>query len=68
MYHKLKISVDKNPKTDGVVSCRTVSMREWLMRLFLGDSRKLVVLVPGDSVKEIIISQTHGRSEKKCLN
>ena len=57
MKHKLKISVSKNPKTGGLVTCRNVSMRERLLRFFLGDKRRITVLIPGDSVGEIAICE-----------
>ena len=57
MKHKLKISVSKAPQTGGIVSCRGVSVRERLLRFLFGDERKVTVLIPGDSVKEIAICE-----------
>ena len=55
MKHNLKISVSKKPKSEGVVSCRNVTMRERLLRFLLGDKQKITILVPGDSVEELAI-------------
>ena len=58
MKHKLKISVSGKPQTGGLVSCRTVTIREKLFRFLLGDKRRVTVLVPGESVSEIAICET----------
>lgn len=57
MKHNLKISVSKNPKPGGVVSYRKVSIRERILRLLLGDTKRLTILVPGDSVSELSICE-----------
>jgi len=58
MKHNLTISVSKKPQTGGIVACRTVTVREKLMKLFLGDLQKVTILVPGDSVDEVAIKET----------
>lgn len=57
MKHKLKISVSKNPQTGGIVTCRNVTIRERFIRFLLGDKQKLTILVPGDTVQELAISE-----------
>ena len=57
MRHKLKVSVSKEPKTGGIAAVRKVSVRERLLRLLLGEMRRVVVLIPGDKVDEIAISE-----------
>lgn len=57
MDHTLKISVSKKSSTDGIVSCRSISMRERFLRFLLGDKQRLTVIVPGDSVRELAISE-----------
>ena len=54
MRHKLKVSVSKEPKTGGIAAVRKVSARE---RLLLGETRRVIVLIPGDKVDEIAISE-----------
>ena len=51
----LKISVSKAPRTDGLLACRRVTLREKLLMRLLGPPRKMMVLVPGDSVDSISI-------------
>lgn len=55
MKQNLKISVLKEPKADGILSCRTVSVRERILRFFLGGKQKITILVPGDRVEEVAI-------------
>ncbi len=57
MKHNLKISVSKNPTEGGVVRCRRVSMRERLLRHFFGEKRRVMVIVPGDSVECVSITE-----------
>ena len=56
MKHNLKISVSKKPQSGGIVSCRNVTIRERFLRFLLGDKQKLTILVPGDTVQELAIS------------
>lgn len=69
MKHTLKISVAKEPASGGIVSCRHISVRERLVRFLLGDKQRLTIIVPGDSVRELAISEVmeggnvHGKSE-----
>lgn len=60
MKHNLKISVSKQAKDDAIVSCRSIGVRERLMRFFLGEKKQVTILVPGDSVKEVAISEAKG--------
>ena len=57
MRHNLKISVSKEPEPGGVVVCKGASIREKIMRLLFGDLRRVMVLIPGDSVEEVAISE-----------
>lgn len=66
LKHKVKISVSEQPQTGGIVSCRNVTIRDRILRLFIGDRRKVMVLIPGDSVGEIAIcekGEENGQSE-----
>jgi hypothetical protein len=53
----LKISVAKQPWTDGLVACRKVTFREKLLTRLLGPPNKVMVLVPGDSVDTVSITE-----------
>ena len=55
MKHNLKISVSKQPKADGVIACRTIGVRERLLRFLFGEKHKITILVPGDTVEEVAI-------------
>ena len=69
MGHTLRISVSKGPAQGGIVSCRSISVRERFLRFLLGDKQRLAVIVPGDSVQELAISEVleggnaHGENE-----
>ena len=56
----LKISVTKTPRTDGLLACRKVTLREKLLLHLFGPPRRLMVLVPGDSVDTISITEVAG--------
>ena len=55
MKHALKITVSKNPAADGIASCKEMTVRQKLLKWFLGDKAKLMVIVPGDDVAELAI-------------
>ena len=57
MRHTLKIKVSKRKRNGGILSCRQVTVREKLLRFLLGSPVKLTVLVPGDPVDEVDISE-----------
>ena len=65
MKHVLKISVSKEPQDGGIVGCRHVTVRERLLRLLLGDKRRLTVIVPGDSVKALSIVEEGGENREQ---
>jgi hypothetical protein len=55
--HQLRISVSKKPQTGGIVRCRSVSIRERILRGLLGEKLKLMILIPGDSVESLTINE-----------
>lgn len=57
MRHNLNIRVSDKPKNDGVVACRTVTLREKLLTMLLGPMQKVTVLVPGNTVESIAITE-----------
>lgn len=65
MGQALKISVSKEPQRGGIVSCRKVDLRERLLRLLLGEKRRLTILVPGDSVKTLTIIEEGGNPDEQ---
>ena len=57
MRHIMKITVGKGNCANGVLACRCLTVREKLLRFLLGSPVKLTVLVPGDSVDAVEISE-----------
>lgn len=53
--HKLRIQVTDQPASQGLVSARTVSLRERLLARLLGKKQRVTVLVPGNQVGTIEI-------------
>ena len=47
MKHSLKISYTKEPGSGGIVWCRTVPLRERLLRRLFGEMRRVTIIVPG---------------------
>ena len=60
MKHILKISVSKKAVNGGIAACRTVTVREKLLRFLFGKPQRLTVIVPGDSVEELLIKEVGG--------
>lgn len=58
MNHSLHIKVTKSRENGGIVACKRITVREKFLRLLLGNPVKLTVLVPGDTVDEVAISET----------
>lgn len=65
MNHSLKISLGENTlgkddgssRSSGIVSIKKLSVRERLLKLLFGSKAKLTVIVPGESVEEMSISE-----------
>lgn len=56
--HSLKLHIARRiPDDPGIVATKNVTLRERFMRLLLGSPRKIMILVPGDSVKQIDITE-----------
>lgn len=56
--HSLKLHIARRiPDDPGIVTTKNVRLRERLIRLLLGTPRKVIILVPGDSVKRIDITE-----------
>lgn len=66
MKHNLKISIAKEPETVGIVRCKTVSMRERLLRRVLGDTRRVTIIVPGGSVKALSVQEVPEVGGHEC--
>ena len=55
MHHSLRLSIGRQPK-DGVVALRQITVRERILRFLLGKPKRVLVLVPGDTVRELAIT------------
>lgn len=59
MKHQVSIAVSKQP-TNGVVSFKHLTIRKRLLRHLLGNPNHIMVIAPGDSVKQIRIKEVSG--------
>ncbi len=67
MRHIMKITVGKGLCTNGVFACRRLTVREKLLRFLLGSPVKLTVLVPGDSVDAVEISEVRPEAAHEAV-
>lgn len=59
IQHRLKLHIAKDiPEDPGVVTTKIVPIRERLLRFLLGKRRQVTLVVPGDSVRQIDITET----------
>jgi hypothetical protein len=66
MNHTLKIGVCReHPPGSGLVSCRRITLREKVLRLLLGEQRRLTVIVPGNTVKTVSILEEGGKTDEQ---
>ena len=56
MRHAIEVSVSK-PGDSGVVRCRRIGMRERLMKLLFGETRRMWVIIPDTTVDTLRISE-----------
>ena len=56
MHHTMQISVSKKPK-NSVAIVRRLTGREKLMRRLFGGMLQMTVIVPGDTVEEVSITE-----------
>ena len=55
--HNLTISVSKEPRKGGIVQCKNVSIREKLLTKLLGQKQKIMILIPGNTVSTVSITE-----------
>lgn len=58
MKHDIYLRVSKTPSENSIVSRRTFSVWERLLSKFLGNKRNVTVLIPGNTVETMIITET----------
>ena len=66
MQHNLKISIARKSDSGGIVRCKTVSMRERVLRRLFGDTRRITVIVPGGSVKALSVKEVPEVEQDGC--
>lgn len=59
MGHHLHCDLADTAKRQKVVGLRKVTLRERLARLILGEATTVTVIVPGDSVDQVSITNTN---------
>jgi len=57
MKHNLTISVSKETKKGGIVQCKSISIREKLLTKLLGRKQKIMILIPGNTVSTVSITE-----------
>ena len=67
MKHALNIRVSKKPVNGGIVACRNLTVREKFLRFLLGSPVKLTVLVPGDTVDEVAITEVRKEPARETV-
>ena len=63
MHHTMQISVSKKPK-NSVAVVRRLTGREKLMRRLFGGMLQMTVIVPGDTVEEVSITEKKEGDER----
>lgn len=58
--NKLSISVSKQPNKKAALNVKQLTIRERILRNLLGPTRKVMILVPGEQLGEIIITKEEG--------
>ena len=66
MKHNLKISIARGPDSGGIVRCKTVSLRERVLRRLFGDMRRVTIIVPGDSVQALSVQEVPEVTRHEC--
>lgn len=56
MKHILKVDVS-NEGTTGLVRCKKISIRERFLRFLFGEIRRVTVIIPGDTVSGLSITE-----------
>lgn len=60
MKHSLNISLSKSQKGNNVLRYKNVLIREKLLTLILGRLQGITIIVPGNTVDKIAISENNG--------
>lgn len=67
MKHNLKVMVEKENLKSGIVACRHLTVREKLLNYLLGNPVKLTIIVPGNGVEEVAITEVPERGRHEAV-
>lgn len=67
MGHHLHCDLAAPVNREKVVGLRKVTLRERLARLVLGETTTVTVIVPGDSIDQVTITQKHDDNDLMAL-
>ena len=54
------------PGTGGIVRCKAVRLRERVLRRLFGDTRRVTIIVPGDSVQALSVQEVPEVGSHDC--
>ena len=57
MEHNVKIAVSKSPAEGGIIACKVIPIKNKILRKVMGDIDRMTIIIPGDTVKDITISE-----------
>lgn len=62
MQHSVKIRMTGSRDSSDILQCRTLRLRERVLRLLFGGQQRITVLIPGGSVETLDIQEvdSHG--------
>ena len=67
MKHNLEVMLSKETPKSGIVACRHVTIRERILNLLFGSPMKLTIIVPGNSVEEVAITEVPERGRHEAV-
>ena len=67
MRHNLKVRVSERDSSS-LVRCKKISIREKVLTYLLGESRKITVIIPGDTVSGLSIAEVDEDKEPQEIN
>lgn len=57
MQHSVKIRLSGSRDSSDILQCRTLRLRERVLRLLFGGQQRITVLIPGGSVETLDIQE-----------
>lgn len=63
VQHQLTISVTNKPRSKEVASFKQLTVRERILRYLLGSNNQIMVIAPGQSVKQIRIKEVENHEQ-----